>query len=192
MQWCCWSSFLIGTFCNRVQETLTDMRQQVERLQLKINDLQQQHVHTSVQRDAEILDLQRQKESLASSEAALEAAQQQLRNAHLEIEVTAWWCRWLGAQGVFWRFSRPLQLCCYRTAVHGSKQLRKKSRKQKLNSRSCRYGAIFHARCLFVTVSQIWWCRNKFYIINVISKVYNRNFLRKRLSLFIFRWVLWP
>jgi hypothetical protein len=65
------------------------MRQQVERLQLKINDLQQQHVHTSVQRDAEILDLQRQKESLASSEAALEAAQQQLRNAHLEIEVTA-------------------------------------------------------------------------------------------------------
>ncbi len=32
-------------------------------------------------------EMQHQKESLASSEAALEAAQQQLRNAHIEIEV---------------------------------------------------------------------------------------------------------
>ena len=63
------------------------MRQQVELLQMNVKEMQQQHVHTSAQRDAEILDVQRQKESLASSEAALEAAHQQLRDAHLEIEV---------------------------------------------------------------------------------------------------------
>jgi hypothetical protein len=63
------------------------MRQQVELLQMNVKEMQQQHVHTCAQRDAEILDVQRQKESLASSEAALEAAHQQLRDAHLEIEV---------------------------------------------------------------------------------------------------------
>ncbi len=63
------------------------MRQQVELLQLNVKEMQQQHLHTIAQRDAEILDVQRQKESLASSEAALEAAHQQLRDAHLEIEV---------------------------------------------------------------------------------------------------------
>jgi hypothetical protein len=49
--------------------------------------MQQQQSLASSQQKLELLEMQRHKESLASSEAALEAAQQQLRNAHLEIEV---------------------------------------------------------------------------------------------------------
>ena len=73
---------------NHVQESLIEMRQQVNLLQENVQEMQLKHSLFSAQRDAEITDVQRQKQSLASSEAALEAAQQQLRNAHLEIEVS--------------------------------------------------------------------------------------------------------
>jgi hypothetical protein len=73
---------------NYLQKSLIEMRQQVNRLQESVEEAQRKHSLYSAQRDAESLDVQRQKESLASSEAALQAAQQELRNAHLEIEVS--------------------------------------------------------------------------------------------------------
>ena len=69
------------------QEALIDTRQQVLLLQEQIQKLKQQNFFASSKIDAELLEIERRKESLASSEVALDAAQHQLRNAHLEIEV---------------------------------------------------------------------------------------------------------
>ena len=73
------------------QEALIDTRQQVLLLQEQIQKLKEQNAFSSSQIDAERTEIERRKESLASSEVALDAAQHQLRNAHLEIEV------WLGS-----------------------------------------------------------------------------------------------
>ncbi len=62
----------------------------------------------------------------------------ELRNAHLEIEVR------LDERSIcalHWRLFRLQPLCYCLTAVLGSMQLRKKLRKQRLNSRSCRWVA---------------------------------------------------
>ena len=69
------------------QEALIDTRQQVLLLQEQIQKLKEQNAFSSSQIDAERIEIERRKESLASSEVALDAAQHQLRNAHLEIEV---------------------------------------------------------------------------------------------------------
>jgi hypothetical protein len=69
------------------QEALIDTRQQVLLLQEQIQKLKEQNSFSSSQIDVERKEIERRKESLASSEVALDAAQHQLRNAHLEIEV---------------------------------------------------------------------------------------------------------
>jgi hypothetical protein len=87
----------------------------------------------------------------ASHYRVLRKQQQQeefeLRNAHLEIEVRLddWF---ICARR--WRFFSLQPLCYCLTAVHGSKQLRKKLRKQRLNSRSCRWVA---------KLRNTWWSR---------------------------------
>jgi hypothetical protein len=114
-----------------------------------INELKEQQSLGKAQRDAEILEVQRQKESLASSEAALEVAQQQLRNAHLEIEVHL---RDRFTSSCRQKHFRRQLLCCYRTAVLGRKQLRKKSIKQKLNSRNCRCCVLADLTSMFIAI----------------------------------------
>jgi hypothetical protein len=71
---------------------LINTQQELKLLQTKIQELKQQHSHANAQFEVKLLDIQRQKESLASSERALEAAQHELRNAHLEIEVWIYDC----------------------------------------------------------------------------------------------------
>ena len=118
------------------------MRHQVEHMQLEMEEVQQQHSLANAQLDAQLrgmdpfaralmhlnfapdkqLQMQHQKESLASSEAALEAAHQQLRNAHIEIEVRVPHRFQNLLCDSYSHLPRPQLQCCYRIAVHASKQ----------------------------------------------------------------------